>query len=123
MDRRLTLEDQQLVKDHTELPIVLGILNDNKDKAATFRLPEVFILYLDELMNQVHKDLVATRKAMRKNGIKVLEEEHQKEGIYVKYLCRGYTQEFRTLWGRLRATSEERLAGYLNVDITKIVRE
>ncbi|ODA08272.1 hypothetical protein [Paenibacillus polymyxa] len=125
MSNRITSnEDTQLVIDFIQLPYVLDVLelNIKKIKQSDLKMKELFVLYLEGLQSRVLMDLKAVRQKMRQRGIKVFDGVKSDKDLVTEYLCRGYTHTMRFLWSKIRNDVEVRIAAYMDVDLSKLVR-
>ncbi|WP_244944324.1 hypothetical protein [Paenibacillus polymyxa] len=117
-----SVEDLRLVIEYLELPYLLTVLELNlkKMKDSNFKLSYLFELHLIKIQKRVTKDQYQVRQSMRKRGVKVIEQNEEKDKLTAKYLCRGYMHDVRLLWSKVRSDTEVRLAEYLDVDITEL---
>jgi hypothetical protein len=124
MNKNPTDEDSALIRTYIELTVCLDVLEVNRKRAEGLRYPKIFQLHFETMMDTVSAEMVIMRRNMARRGIRVLKEERDNSnGVFiVQYLCRGYTQEFRMLYGYLKASIEVKLASYLGLDINRIDR-
>lgn len=93
-------EDHRLIKGMVVRTLLLDVLERDIRTLDTLllKMPEVYILSLTRIQNEVLKEMLGLRKQMKTRGVKVLEETRGKDGIETVYLCRGYMQRFYMLW-------------------------
>ncbi|NUU75895.1 hypothetical protein [Paenibacillus xylanilyticus] len=114
-------EDHRLVKGLVVRTLLLDVLERDIRTLDTLllKMPEVYVLSLNRIQNQVLKEILAVRKQMRIRGVKILEEKRETEGIETIYLCRGYWQRFYMLWTFARNEVKQELCRHLNIDLTQ----
>ncbi|ASR49525.1 hypothetical protein B4V02_23975 [Paenibacillus kribbensis] len=107
----------RLVIEYVELPYLLTVLELNlkKMKDSNFKLGHLFELHLKKIQDCVIKYQYRVRQAIRKRGIKVLDQHQMENCIMAKYLFRGYVHDARLLWGKVKSDTEVRLAAYLGI--------
>ncbi|MBD8839643.1 hypothetical protein MHB85_20825 [Paenibacillus sp. FSL K6-4396] len=116
-------EDHRLIKGMVVRTLLLDVLERDIRTLDTLllKMPEVYILSLTRLQNEVLKEMLGLRKQMRTRGVKVLEETRGKDGIETVYMCRGYTQRFYMLWTFARNEVKKELSRHLQMDPTQQV--
>lgn len=84
-------EDHRLIKGLVVRTLLLDVLERDIRTLDTLmlKMPEVYILSLTRIQNNVLKEMLVLRKQMRTRGVKVLEEKREAEGIETLYMCRG----------------------------------
>lgn len=114
-------EDHRLIKSMVVRTLLLDVLERDIRTLDTLQLkmPEVYILSLTRIQNDVLKEMLTLRKQMRTRGVKVLEEKRQVDGIETQYLCRGYSQRFYMLWTFARNEVKKELSRHLDMDLTQ----
>ena len=114
-------EDHRLVKSLVVRTLLLDVLERDIRTLDTLllKMPEVYVLSLTRIQNQVLKEMLAVKQQMRKRGVKILEEKREKEGIETLYLCRGYWQRFYMLWTFARNEVKQELSRHLHIDLTQ----
>jgi flagellar motor component MotA len=114
-------EDHRLIKGMVVRTLLLDVLERDILTLDTLllKMPEVYILSLTRIQNEVLKEMLELRKQMRNRGVKVLEEARGKEGIETVYLCRGYRQQFYMLWTFARNEVKKELSRHLQMDLTQ----
>ncbi|WP_434750404.1 hypothetical protein [Paenibacillus amylolyticus] len=114
-------EDHRLIKGMVVRTLLLDVLERDIRTLDTLllKMPEVYILSLTRIQNQVLKEMLEIRKQMRNRGVKVLEETRGKDGIETVYLCRGYGQRFYMLWTFARNEVKKELSRHLQMDLTQ----
>lgn len=114
-------EDHRLIKGMVVRTLLLDVLERDIRTLDTLllKMPEVYILSLTRIQNEVLKEMLELRKQMRTRGVKVLEETRGKDGIETVYLCRGYGQRFYMLWTFARNEVKKELSRHLQMDLTQ----
>ncbi|MBP1999368.1 hypothetical protein J2Z69_000387 [Paenibacillus shirakamiensis] len=117
-----TQAEAEWVKEYLLLPLLLDILERDivhiSEDTGLFKFPQIYILMLHDIQRQVMLDLTTVRRQLRQNGLKVYEQHRTALGLEASYLCRGYEHSFSILWGLVKANLEERLCGYMGIDIS-----
>ncbi|MFK0523352.1 hypothetical protein ACINKY_14170 [Paenibacillus illinoisensis] len=113
-------EDHRLVKSLVVGTLLLDVLERDIHTldSLLLKMPEVYVLSLTRIQNQVLQEMLAVRQQMRKRGVKILEEKREQEGIETVYLCRGYWQRFYMLWTFARNEVKQELSRHLHIDLT-----
>lgn len=113
-------EDHRLIKGMVVRTLLLDVLErDIRTLDTLLKMPEVYILSLTRIQNEVLKEMLGLRKQMRTRGVKVLEETRGKNGIETVYLCRGYMRRFYMLWTFARNEVKKELSRHLQMDLTQ----
>lgn len=114
-------EDHRLVKILVVRTLLLDVLERDIHTldSLLLKMPEVYVLSLTRIQNQVLQEMLAVRQQMRKRGVKILEEKREQEGIETVYLCRGYWQRFYMLWTFARNEVKQELSRHLHIDLTQ----
>ncbi|MBM6386459.1 MULTISPECIES: hypothetical protein [Paenibacillus] len=114
-------EDHRLVKSLVVGTLLLDVLERDIHTldSLLLKMPEVYVLSLTRIQNQVLQEMLAVRQQMRKRGVKILEEKREQEGIETVYLCRGYWQRFYMLWTFARNEVKQELSRHLHIDLTQ----
>ncbi|MDP9699640.1 hypothetical protein SAMN05720606_112170 [Paenibacillus polysaccharolyticus] len=114
-------EDHRLIKGMVVRTLLLDVLERDIRTLDTLllKMPEVYILSLTRIQNEVLQEMLGLRKQMRTRGVKVLEETRGKDGIETVYLCRGYGQRFYMLWTFARNEVKKELSRHLQMDLTQ----
>ncbi|WP_336780667.1 hypothetical protein [Paenibacillus illinoisensis] len=116
-----TDEDHRLVKSLVVRTLLLDVLERDIHTldSLLLKMPEVYVLSLTRIQNQVLQEMLAVRQQMRKRGVKIVEEKREQEGIETVYLCRGYWQRFYMLWTFARNEVKQELSRHLHIDLTQ----
>jgi len=104
------------IKQYVLLEMVLRII-DHDVKAignSKIKLPRLYESILRGVQDRVLLDMADLRRMFRKNGIKIYEELQEKEGLLVKYVCRGYHHQLFLLWGFVKVECERVLKQYMS---------
>ncbi|GGH43487.1 hypothetical protein GCM10008014_04300 [Paenibacillus silvae] len=114
-------EDHRLIKGIVVRTLLLDVLERDIRTLDTLllKMPEVYILSLTRIQNDVLKEMLELRKQMRIRGVKVLEETRRKDGIETVYLCRGYMKQFYMLWTFARNEVKKELSRHLQMDLAQ----
>ncbi|MBR2566069.1 MAG: hypothetical protein IKE29_15810 [Paenibacillus sp.] len=114
-------EDHNLIKGMVVRTLLLDVLERDIQTldSLLLKMPEVYILSLTRIQNQVLKEMQELRKQMRTRGVKIVQEIRGKDGIETVYLCRGYGQRFYMLWTFARNEVKKELSYHLRIDLTQ----
>ena len=116
----LTDEERKAVKDAIILPMVLTVLERDKNIIKEqIKLNQPYLDIIEKAMKRAHADLVQARAFMRKQGIKIYDKERNERSITHKYVCRGYHHEDTFLWDYLQVQVEVLLGYYISGDVPK----
>lgn len=115
-----TPTDMQLVKMYLLLPLVLSAFErDKRIIEQNVKTPGPYVNFIDSAMDRVTIDLKEVRRKFRLLGIKVYEEIRIKNGIDARYLCRGYTHDYKLLWNFIAAECSVLTEKYMGADIKR----
>ncbi|WP_379319290.1 hypothetical protein [Paenibacillus puldeungensis] len=118
----LSNEDYSYVKLYIILPLILTAFErDKKIIERELKTPRPYVTLLDNAIKRVEDDHREVRRKFRVLGLKVYEEKRTVDGIYARYLCRGYHYEFSMLWSLITAESSVLMEKYLGLDIFKYI--
>ncbi|MGE6227604.1 hypothetical protein [Paenibacillus chitinolyticus] len=112
---RLSAEEKQLIKEFLILPYVLSVLERNKliiSKTPSFKIPEVFVGYLDHVMDKITHDITEIKKQLRKSEIKISIVTQDESSLRCIYLFGGYEDRMSFLWSLVKAEVSIRLKHY-----------
>lgn len=118
----LQSEEIELVKKVIILPILLKFLGQDLDVMQKNEL-HMWLLYnaqLKSVGNKILRELKELEKQMRKRGIKILSQQHESNGLFTQFLCRGYEHEMSLLHGFIQAQITMILSEYLKIELTEI---
>lgn len=112
-------DESKLVKDYTLLPLLLDVLEHDREVLcrSDLKTPELTIAMIDHLQNAALEELTEARRSMREIGLKVYENRKTKLGIEIEFICRGYHHKLSILWGLIEAEIEQRSFSYLGLNI------
>ncbi|WP_433946227.1 hypothetical protein [Paenibacillus sp. SN-8-1] len=85
------------------------------------KTPEPYLKWIKAVQDKITQDLKEIRIQFRKRGIKVYSVEKDHMGVEVKYLCRGYQNNFSMLWSRIGARCQVKMEAYLGLDTSKYI--
>lgn len=115
-----TLFDLQYIKMYLLLPMILTAFErDKKIIEQNLKTPGPYVNYINTAMDRVSADLKEVRRKFRTLGIKVYEETRTEIGLDARYLCRGYTHDYKLLWSYIAAECGVLMEKYLGADIKK----
>lgn len=112
-------EETKLVKDFTLLPLLLDVLEKDRQTLCRSDLKnlELTNVIIDRLQNAAIEDLSEVRKDMRKNNLKIYDNRRTELGVEVDFICRGYHHKLTILWGLIEAEIEKKSYTYLGLNI------
>lgn len=113
-------EDHRLIKGLVVRTLLLDVLERDIRTLDTLmlKMPEVYILSLTRIQNNVLKEMLGLRKQMRIRGVKVLEENREADGIETLYMCRGIGNG-SICYGRSHAMKSKELSRHLQMDLAQ----
>lgn len=120
----ITSEELNLIKLYMLLPMILTALE--RDAAIiekALKTPEPYLEVIRRAQQAVTNDLRQVRTRFRIAGIKVYDEQRNKQGLRAKYLCRGYHHEFQMLMNYVAAESKELMRKYLGLSSTGYIEK
>jgi hypothetical protein len=117
-------EEHELIKIHLIMPFMLDVLQDNikTTNNSQLRFGELFVLHMESLMDKVSQEHSVIRQELRKRGIKIIDQEHDREELRADFICRGYKGRKVIFMNRIKAEIEMKVAELLNIDILKLKR-
>lgn len=113
----LQFEEIELVKKVIILPILLNFLEQDIDVMQKKEL-HMWLLYnaqLKSIENEIKRELKELKRQMRRRGIKIL-SQHESNGLFTQFLCRGYEHEMSLLHDFIQAQITIILNHYLKVE-------
>ncbi|WP_100012299.1 hypothetical protein [Lentibacillus sediminis] len=112
---RPSKEEYKLLHDYIVLPYVLAVLERDKKhlQGVSFKFPHLYEYWLNQKMETVTKDLANTRRAMRRIGMYVYQEDQTDKGLELKYKYHKYHYNMGWLYSILRANVEKKMKEYL----------
>src|SRR5699024_5017856 len=101
-------EESTWLKNYIILPFVIQVLERDKKvlEATPLKFQRLYLQWLDQIKEQVHRDFSQTRKKLRKTGIHVYEEKKVEKGIEVRYTFRRYHHDYNLLWMTVKSFVE-----------------
>lgn len=113
----LSPEETRLVKDCVLLPLLLDVLENDRDILcrSDATTPEMIRMMINHLQLAAMADLTKVRRNMREKGLKVYDSRKSKLGVEVEFVCRGYRHKLSMLWGLVEAEIEQRSYAYLGL--------
>ncbi|MGF7048531.1 hypothetical protein J2T13_003039 [Paenibacillus sp. DS2015] len=104
-----------LVKKYLELPILLDVLEYDKQRVinSSMSLRKWFSEYLDSVQNQVSKDLHIVKNELISKDMRIIAQSRTADRLIAQYRCRGYQQQIEMLWSKVKYDSEVMLVEYL----------
>lgn len=111
-----TKEELELIRDYVLLPIMLDVVQNDKNKIKYNSNPlrEMCLKADDKLMDNIMKDLTAAKKEMKARGIKVEEMDREHSALHYKFWYKGYEDQFSIIREVVKAEISVRLTGYIN---------
>ncbi|CAM3435970.1 MULTISPECIES: hypothetical protein [Paenibacillus] len=115
----LKSDETKLVKDYALLPLLLDVLEHDRDILfrSDLKTSELTKVMIERIERAALADLTAARRNMREIGLKVYDNRKTRLGIEVEFMCRGYRHKLSMLWGLIEAEIEERSYSYLGLKI------
>lgn len=112
-------KDTALVKSYVLLPLILTAFErDAGIISAHIRTPAPYLDMLHAASAAATGDLREIRNEMRKQGIKVYEQQRLRNGIEARFMCRGYHDRMLLLHDIIAAQAAIHMRQYLGLDIS-----
>jgi hypothetical protein len=112
-------EERSLIEKFVMYPILLTVFNRDLQiiNGSPFKLRQPYVALVEQIMNQISKDLYDVRIELRKRRIKVMDA--QREGDITEYeiFIRGYREIMRFPNIHLKNKTETLMLSYLRVAI------
>ncbi|WP_410513274.1 hypothetical protein PaeBR_02045 [Paenibacillus sp. BR2-3] len=116
---RVGSKDHMLVKAYVLLPLILSAFErDAGIISSHLRTPAPYLDMLNSAAAAVTGDLRDIRHEMRKQGIKVYQQQRLGNGIEARFLCRGYHDQMLLLYDIIAAQAAIHMRRYLGMDIS-----
>lgn len=108
-------EEADTVKHYLLLGFVMKIIDHDIKviQKSTIKLPRLYETVLRAVQDNVLLDMADCRRQFRKAGIKIYEEQQEKDGLLAKYVCRGYHHQMYMLWEFVKVECERVLKQYM----------
>ncbi|MCH1624859.1 hypothetical protein [Fredinandcohnia quinoae] len=118
----LQFKEIELVKRVIILPILLKSLDQDLAVLQKNKLHMwlVYNAHLKSIGSAIKRELKELEKQMKQRGIKILSQQHESNGLFTQFLCRGYEHEISLLHGFIHAQITIILSEYLKIDLTEI---
>ncbi|MCL6603367.1 MAG: hypothetical protein K6T94_10865 [Paenibacillus sp.] len=108
-----------LVKSYVLLPLILSAFERDARLISThLRTPAPYLDMLNAAAAAATGDLRDIRYEMRRQGIKVYDQQNLKVGIEAKFICRGYHDRMLLLYDMIAAQAAIHMRKYLGMDIS-----
>ncbi|MBY6036404.1 hypothetical protein KUV80_07055 [Fictibacillus nanhaiensis] len=110
-------EERSLIEKFVMYPIVLTLFNRDLQvvNRSPFKLKQPYILLIEQMMNQVSKDLHDVRLDLQKRKIKVMDGRRDNDITEYEIFIRGYREIMRFPNVHLRNKAETLMLTYLRV--------
>jgi len=119
----ITPDELNLIKLYMLLPMILTALE--RDAAIiekALKTSEPYVEVLRRAQQEVTNDLRQVRYKFRIAGIKVYEEQRDKQELRAKYLCRGYHYPFQMPLNYAVSESKELMRKYLGLGSSRYIK-
>lgn len=109
-----TKEELEAIRDFVLLPMLLSIVEKNKQEIerTSYSMKTIFVKAANMIQNHITNDLQKVRKLLKERNIKVFEDEMIDSNLRYKYICRGYEDKFVLIRDVARAELMKRLGKY-----------
>jgi len=107
-------EQLELIRDGVILPIMLTMVDNSRQEMDYTRssLKGFYLAAAEALMRRIHDDVVANKRALAANKIKIVEDTQTGDIIRYKYWFHGYEDNFPMIREVLKAEVSKRLGRY-----------
>ncbi|MCM3784184.1 hypothetical protein M3231_14465 [Neobacillus mesonae] len=114
--------DHLLVKKYILHTLMLDVLEQDIHtiQHVSLHMPKLYVHHLTRIQTDVTRSLTELRILMRKHGIRLYEENKQKEGFEVRYLCRGYHRRLYMLWTFCKIEVMKEMCERLGIELTEV---
>jgi hypothetical protein len=111
-------EERSLIEKFVLYPILLTVFNRDLRiiNGSPFKLKQPYIAVVEQIMNQISKDLYDVRVELRKRRIKVMDGRRDDEITEYEIFIRGYREIMRFPNVHLRNKTESLMLSYLQVE-------
>lgn len=108
-------DEADAVKQYLLLGFVMKIIDHDIKviQKSTIKLPRLYETVLRSVQDNVLLDMANYRRQFRTKGIKIYEENQEKDGLLAKYVCRGYHHQMYMLWEFIKVECERVLKHYM----------
>ncbi|MCM3783177.1 hypothetical protein M3231_09340 [Neobacillus mesonae] len=117
---QITDEDRTLVKFYIILPMILTAFE--RDTAIinnSLKTPDPYIERVHLAMNSLTHDITEIKRQFRDRGIKVYETTREPDGVYTRFLCRGYHGHMTLRWTFIKPEATILMRKYLGLDVSR----
>ncbi|MCM3257077.1 hypothetical protein M3664_04680 [Paenibacillus lautus] len=117
---RQTREELADVRRFFELPYLLDVIEVDKKKIinSDMIMKNVMVLYLNKVQDQANNTIFEIKQTLKKNGIKIIEQNKLEDRLVSSYSCRGYQHTMTLLWSKVKVDVLLMLGEYMRTDIT-----
>lgn len=112
---RIPSESRDLLEKAIYYPILMKVLERDLHvfQNSPFKLPKPYIELVEQILNIVHNELYAVKKAMKHQGMKVQEVKRDEMFTTYLFIYKGYEEYHSYFNPRLRNYVESLLSHYL----------
>jgi hypothetical protein len=110
-------EERSLIDKFVMYPILLTVFNRDLQvvNRSPFKLKQPYVALLEQIMNQISKDLYDVRTELRKRKIKVMDGQKDNDITEYEIFIRGYREIMRFPNVHLKNKAETLMMSYLRV--------
>lgn len=117
---QITDEDRTLVKYYIILPMILTAFErDTSIMNNLLKTPDPYIERVHLAMNSLTLDITTIKRKLRDLGIKVYETIRELNGVYTRFLCRGYHGHMTLRWTFIKPEAAILMRKYLGLDVSR----
>lgn len=110
-------EERSLIEKFVMYPILLTVFNRDLQiiNGSPFKLRQPYVALIEQIMNQISKDLYDVRVELRKRRIKVMDGKREGDITEYEIFIRGYREIMRFPNIHLKNKAETLMLSYLHV--------
>ncbi|KZE69463.1 hypothetical protein AWM68_04145 [Fictibacillus phosphorivorans] len=110
-------EERSLIEKFVMYPILLTVFNRDLQiiNGSPFKLRQPYVALIEQIMNQISKDLFDVRVELRKRRIKVMDGKREGDITEYEIFIRGYREIMRFPNIHLKNKTETLMLSYLHV--------
>ncbi|MBN3554916.1 hypothetical protein JYA63_11605 [Fictibacillus nanhaiensis] len=112
-------EERSLIEKFVMYPILLTVFNRDLQiiNGSPFKLKQPYRALVEQIMNQISKDLYDVRIELRKRRIKVMDAQREDDVTEYEIFIRGYREIMRFPNIHLKNKAETLMLSYLKVNL------
>lgn len=112
---RASIEELQLIRESTMIPMLIDIAVKNRDEIAVteYTFTPLYVAACDRVLYLLHERMREVKQQLREGKIKVWQGEQTEFILYTNYACRGYEDRFGITREHLKTELRVMLTEYM----------